>query len=413
MILLKLLKESWVFAYQGLVLNKLRSLLSLLGITIGIFAIISVLTLVDSLEKGIRDGVATLGDDVIFIQKWPWGGGPNYEWWKFFKRPQPLPSEVRLLEAYDLPVLGIAYTGEFRRKVEYGKATLQGVSVNAVSTGYDKVKNLSISSGRYFTDKEIRGGSPLAIVGYGIAENFFGDSELALLKEIKIAGLRVTIIGVLEKEGDGIFGNSADETVVVPVNFAKSLTNVRNVDAAIMVKAAAGISNDQLKDELEGTMRAIRRIKPKEESDFALNESSLINNQLDEFFGVVNMAGFLIGFLSIIVGGFSIANIMFVSVKERTNLIGIQKALGAKNYFILLQFLFEAAFLAVVGGLIGLFVIFLMTVTVSTFTDFELALSFKNILLGVGISATIGVLSGIVPAFFASRLDPVIAIRSN
>lgn len=413
MILLKLLKESWVFAYQGLVLNKLRSLLSLLGITIGIFAIISVLTLVDSLEKGVRAGVASLGDDVVFVQKWPWGNGMNYEWWKYFKRPQPDPDEVKKLRAYDPPASGIAYVGEFSRKLEYGKVALQNVQIQAISEGYERVKNLKIKDGRYFTEKELRSGSPMIILGYGIAESFFGDPELALYKQIKIAGLRVTVIGVFEKEGSSIFGNSMDEMALVPVNYAKNLTNFRYVDGAIMVKAAAGVTNDQLKDELEGYMRAIRRTRPRELSDFALNESSVINNSLDGLFGVLNTVGFLIGILSILVGGFSIANIMFVSVKERTNLIGIQKALGAKNYFILLQFLIEAALLAVLGGLIGLFLIFLITVIVTAATEFTLTLSFANIVLGVTISASIGVLSGIIPAYFASKLDPVEAIRSN
>lgn len=412
MILLKLLKESWVFAYQGLVLNKLRSFLSLLGITIGILAIISVLTLVDSLERGVRDGVASLGDDVIFIQKWPWGGGMNYEWWKYFQRPQPEPSEVSKLRALNPPADGIAYMGSFNRTVDYKKISLQNIEIQAVSDGYDRVKTLKIEEGRFFTDKELRSGSPMIILGYGLAETFFGSPALAMYKEVKVAGNRATVIGVFEKEGSSIFG-SADETALVPVNFGKNLTNFRYVDGSIMVKAAPGVTNDQLKDELEGRMRAIRRIRPREKSDFALNESSLINSSLDGTFGVLNTVGFLIGILSIIVGGFSIANIMFVSVKERTSLIGIQKALGAKNYFILLQFLFEAAFLAVAGGAIGLFIIFIVTLLVSATTEFAIVLSMGNIIIGITISATIGVLSGIVPAYFASRLDPVEAIRSN
>ncbi len=413
MILLKLLKESWVFAYQGLVLNKLRSLLSLLGITIGIFAIISVLTLVDSLEDGVRDGVASLGDDVIFIQKWPWGGGPGFEWWKYYQRPQAQPDEVKKVLAYNPPAAGVAYNGDFSRKVSYKSATLENVSIVAVSEDFERVKSLSILTGRFMTQNEFRSGAPICVIGYGIAENLFGNPELALYKEIKIAGLRTAVVGVFEKEGSSIFGDSVDEQIMLPVNYAKNMTNLRNVGGAIMVKAAAGVTNDQLKDELEGIMRNIRRIRPKEDNNFALNESSVINNQLDGLFGIINTAGFFIGIMSILVGGFSIANIMFVSVKERTSLIGIQKALGAKNYFILLQFLFEAAFLAVVGGVIGLFLIWLGTLAGSAIFDVSVVLTVKNIVLGIGISAIIGLLSGIIPAFFASRLDPVEAIRSS
>ncbi|MGB0167019.1 MAG: ABC transporter permease, partial [Luteibaculum sp.] len=316
-------------------------------------------------------------------------------------------------KSYNPPASGIAYMGDFSRKLDYKGATLENVNIQAVSEDYEQVKSLKLFTGRLFTDNEYRSGNPLLVLGYGIAENFFGDPQLALFKEVKVDGLRATVVGVFEKEGSSIFGDSMDETVLIPVNFAKNLTNLRNVDGSIMVKAAAGVSNSQLQDELEGIMRNIRRIRPKEDNDFALNESSLINTQLDGLFGVINTAGFFIGILSILVGGFSIANIMFVSVKERTNLIGIQKALGAKNYFILLQFLFEAAFLAVVGGLIGLFLIFIGTLLGSAFTDFTVTLTLKNIILGVGISAIIGLLSGIIPAYFASRLDPVDAIRSN
>jgi putative ABC transport system permease protein len=181
----------------------------------------------------------------------------------------------------------------------------------------------------------------------------------------------------------------------------------------IMVKARAGVSNDELIDELTGIMRAIRKLKPMADDSFALNQTSMISGQVNSLFDVVGVAGWAIGGFSILVGGFGIANIMFVSVKERTNLIGIQKSLGAKNYFVLLQFLAEAVMLSVIGGIIGLLLIFVGTFVVEALMDMEVGLTRSNIILGLTISALIGVVSGSVPAYSASQMDPVEAIRTN
>ena len=181
----------------------------------------------------------------------------------------------------------------------------------------------------------------------------------------------------------------------------------------IAVKARPQVSNAELKDELTGIMRSIRKIKPSAEDNFAINETDIIAKGFDSLFSVIAMVGWIIGGFSLLVGGFGIANIMFVSVKERTNIIGIQKALGAKNYFILLQFLFEAIFLSIIGGIVGLLIILIMTLIVSNTTSFHLILTQGNIFLGIGVSAIIGLVSGIIPAFTASRLDPVEAMRSS
>jgi len=202
---------------------------------------------------------------------------------------------------------------------------------------------------------------------------------------------------------------------LVPLNYARSLIDIRseNLQPEIRVRAKPGVSNEELISELTGLMRSIRKTKPRAESDFALNQTSLISNQFDELFDIVGVAGWIIGGFSILVGGFGIANIMFVSVKERTNIIGIQKSLGAKNYFILLQFLFESVFLSVLGGVIGLLIVFIITLLAGDSFGMDIVLSRSNIILGITISILIGVVSGFVPAYGASQLDPVEAIRSN
>ena len=232
-------------------------------------------------------------------------------------------------------------------------------------------------------------------------------------EKIKIFGRKLYVIGVIKKEGEDVFGNSNDNWILVPVNCARNVVDVNNVGTTIIVKGKAHISNEQMKDELTGIMRSVRKLPPKADDDFAINETDIISKGFDELFAVIAMVGWIIGGFSLLVGGFGIANIMFVSVKERTTQIGIQKSLGAKNYFILLQFLFEAVFLSLMGGIVGLLTVYVLTFVVSSVFDFKLILSFGNILLGIGVSILIGLFSGFIPAWTASRLNPVDAIRSN
>jgi putative ABC transport system permease protein len=409
---IRLFKESILFAVQALVVNRLRTILSLLGVTIGIFAIISVFTMVDSMEKGIRDGVASLGDDVIFIQKWPWEMGGNYPWWKYWQRPEPSVKDELMLAKRDGLVKATAFMADGDRTVEYLNNSVEGAKIMIVSHTYNEVKKLDIVEGRYFTPTESASGRNLAIIGADIAEGLFPNGNV-LDKKIKIGGAKVTVIGLFKKEGESMIGNSMDEVVLIPVNFARSIIKVKNLGGTILAKGKEGVNIEALKDDLRKNMRSIHKLKPREDDDFALNESSVISSGLDGLFSAINSAGLIIGLFSIIVGGFSIANIMFVSVRERTSLIGIQKALGAKNYFILLQFLFEAVFLCLLGGLIGLLLIYGLTFVASSMLEMEIVLTMKNIITGLTLSAVIGLVSGVVPAVSASKLDPVEAIRAN
>jgi putative ABC transport system permease protein len=414
MLYLKLLTESILFAIHALVANKLRTFLSLLGITIGIFAIISVFTMVDSLERKIKDSVSSLGDNVIFVQKWPWTFGPDYPWWKYWQRPLPQVSELDEIVKRSYLAESAAFIASVRGTVSYKSNNVERSEFLAVSHDYNKVKSFELSEGRYFTDIESSSGRSVAIIGSTIAQNLFGNDN-PLGKQFKVRGVRINVIGVFTPEGESMFGESIDNQVMVPINFARNYIDIKDesTNPFIMVKGKEGTTNEELIDELTGIMRSLRKLKPKVEDNFALNEISLISKGFDQLFTVVNLAGGIIGIFSIIVGGFGIANIMFVSVKERTNIIGIQKSLGAKNSFILFQFLSEAVILCLIGGGIGLLVIFLGTVVINLIADMGIVLSLKNIITGLGISATIGLIAGIVPAWFASRLDPVEAIRSN
>jgi putative ABC transport system permease protein len=414
MLFLNLFRESFYFALTALRVNKLRTVLSLLGVTIGIFAIISVFTAVDSLEKKLRDSVASLGDNVIFIQKWPWTFGSDYPWWKYINRPQASPAELEVIQRRVKSASAVAFEVSAKHTVQHENTMIENVDVLGVSQEYEKVSNFELAEGRYFVESESVGGRSVGIIGSSVADALFPRQD-AVGKDMKLFGRKVTIIGVFKKQGESIIGNSTDSEVLLPLNFMRDFVDTRKESAnpLILVKAKPGISNEQLKDELTGIMRGVRKLKPSVEENFALNETSLISNGFDGLFGIVGFAGWFIGGFSILVGGFGIANIMFVSVRERTNQIGIQKSLGAKNYFILAQFLLESVLLCMLGGLIGLLFVFIGIQIADKGMDISLSLSSANVILSMTISILIGIISGFIPAYSASQLDPVEAIRMN
>jgi len=415
MILLKIIQESFRFAIQGLIGNKLRTFLSLLGVTIGVFAIISVFTVVDSLERNIRKSVESLGDNVVFVTKWPWAMDGEYPWWKYYQRPVPMLKELPVLEQRLEMAEAVAFVARVGKKTaKFESNDVEGIGVTAVSHDYQDVYGFELSSGRYFSLLESATGKPVAVIGSNIVKELFkGDDPLG--KEIKFMGKKALVIGVFEKAGDSIIGNSDDDNIVIPVKFARNFMrlNSESTNPMFMVKSKQGVTNDQLKDDLTRVMRSVRRLSPKADDNFALNETSMLSKGIDMLFGVIDLAGIIIGGFSLLVGGFGIANIMFVSVKERTNIIGVQKAIGAKNYFILLQFLFEAILLCLIGGALGLLLVYSGTIFANHYIEFDIALSTNNIVTGLWVSVLIGVVSGMIPALSAARLDPVEAIRSG
>jgi len=415
MIIVRLIIESFIFAYNSLVVNRLRTFLSLLGITIGIFCIISVFTIIDSLERTIRDSMSKLGSNVIYVQKWPWAPPPGeteYPWWKYLNRPDPKLSETQeILRRSGLSQYAVFNYG-FNRTVKVGSSKAENTEIIGASSGLIETWSLKIANGRPLTEDEFNSGTNFAMLGSDIGEQLFpGISPVG--KSVKIEGFTIYIVGVFEKMGNDVFGTSMDKRVLMPVKFAARMVDPRlESGQSIIVKGKADIPALRLSEELEGIMRSIRRIKPSAENDFALNEVSLISGRLDSLFKVFDIAGWIIGGFAILVGGFGIANIMFVSVKERTKIIGLQKALGAKSKFILLEFLFEASVLSLIGGIIGLLIIYILTFVVSKTYDFNLVLTLGNIVTGLLISVVIGLIAGVVPARSAAHLDPVTAMNA-
>jgi len=411
-IIFRLIGDSVKFALNSLVINKLRTVLSLLGITIGIFSIISVMTTIDSLERSIRDNVSSLGNNKIYIQKWPWSFGKDYPWWKYMNRPLPSLEEAEKIKQQSVYAESVAFTASTSKTAEYEDKYVENTGVMLVSHDYDQVQEIEIEKGRYFSQLESNNGKNVAIIGAVIAESLFGELN-PIDKKIKVSGRKINIIGVCKKEGDDMFNSSMDEVIMIPVNFGKNIFDIESdaLNPFITVKAKENVSAEQLVDELTIIMRTIRRLKPMEEDNFALNQASMISKGLDSIFKILDIAGIIIGGFAILVGGFGIANIMFVSVKERTKEIGIQKAIGAKSYLILIQFLTEASVLSLVGGIVGLILVWLLTIVARSMTPLNFALSFGNILTGTLISIFIGVVSGYAPARKAAKLDPVEAMN--
>jgi len=411
-VFLRLISDSIKFAFSSLINNKLRTFLSLLGVTIGIFSIISVMTTIDSLERSIRENVSSLGNNTIYIQKWPWSFSEDYPWWKYIKRPLPKIEEAELIKERSVYAENVAFVASTQKTVEFGEKSIENTGIMFASYEYGSLRELEIENGRYFTEMESHSGKNVAIIGSYIAEELYQGAN-PINKKIKVNGRKLKVIGVFKKQGEDMFNNSMDQFVLIPVSFGKTMFDVESdaLNPFICVTAKEGISVEQLKDELAIIMRTIRRLKPVEEDDFALNQASMIAKGLDKIFGIIDLAGWIIGGFAILVGGFGIANIMFVSVKERTRQIGIQKAIGAKSYLILTQFLTEAVVLSLFGGLIGLLLVWILTLIASGLTPLSFALSLQNIVSGTMISVIIGIVSGFAPARKAANLDPVIAMN--
>jgi putative ABC transport system permease protein len=411
---LRLLSESFSFAINALRNNKLRTLLSLLGVTIGIFSIIAVLAAVDSMDKKIKEDLSDMDMNTVYLMNFSFGPS-EVPRWKREQFPKVTYDEFEFLKKSIPSIEKISFNFFARNEsVKFESKTVNSIRVKPSTEDFFDIEPIKIETGRLFNGAESNSGSPVIVIGSEVANGLFENTD-PIGKKIRLYGQKLTVIGVLKKQGQGMFGDSNDVAVFFPVNFLRRMYGDENdaLRAAILIKPEKGIDIEEFKAELAQKLRVHRGVKTGEIDNFFMNVLSGFTDFIDNIVGQMNAIGWGISAFSLLVGGFGIANIMFVSVKERTNLIGIQKALGAKNKFILFQFLIEAVILSLIGGLIGMFLVWVIAIILSSTLDFEFVLSASNMLLGSGLAAFIGLIAGIIPAISASKLDPVEAIRSG
>ncbi len=416
-ILLRVIYESISQALQQLRANLLRTFLSLLGVTIGIFCIIGVKSAVDSLQDNVMSSLDKLGDDVVYISKMPWQEDPGQNFWKYRRRPSPNYNDYEAIKRKVKSADLINYNQFIGVKTaKWRSNSVERVFIGANTYDFMDIYNVDLAKGRYYTQGEYHRGENKVLIGHAVAEGLFGNID-PIGKKIKLAGHDLEVIGVFKKSGKDIINiMNFDPSICVSYELAKKIANVKNVHAwgaSINVKVKEGYSINQLKDELTWVLRAERKLKPKEKDNFALNTQSILASLLDQLFGVLGGIGIIIGLFAMVVGMVSVANIMFVSVKERTNIIGIKKAIGAKRTVILLEFLIESIVLCILGGIIGLGLVYVFFNLMEDSLPFAIYVNWSNIVFGIGVSIIVGVLSGFIPAFRAAHMDPVVAIRSN
>ena len=411
---LRLFKESFYFAINALTNNKLRTFLSLIGVTVGIFSIIAVLAAVDSLDQNIKGQLAGIDKNTMYVTRFSFGP-TEVPRWQRDNFPQTKYDDYEFIRRNVSGIKASAFALiSGAQTIRYQDRTLENINTTPVSNEIYDIDDLKLFKGRFYNETESNTGAPVVVLGFNLAKNLF-ENEEPVGKTVRIYGRKLKVIGVLKKFG-GLNMDSPDEKAFLPANFARRFMNTgkNGVLTMIILKPNQGIDINAFEEVLKQKYRRYRGLKPDDIDNFFITKLSGFTDMIDGIISFMNTIGWVISGFSLLVGGFGIANIMFVSVKERTNIIGIQKAMGAKSRFILFQFLFEAITLAVIGGLVGLFLVWVGTLIGSSMTDdFEFVLSFKNMVLGFTVSSIIGLIAGILPANSAARLDPVEAIRSG
>ncbi len=411
---LTILWNSFKMALGELKANKLRTFLSLFGITIGIFCIIGVLATIDSLQSKIKSDLSSFGNNSVYIDKWDYSGGPEYPWWKFVKRPSMKMEEMEFVKKKSTLASNMAFVMQTQESFSYEDNVLKGVNIYGITPDYKKIQSFNIGYGRYLSESDFTRGVPYVVIGYKVAEELYGKADKGVGKTITYKGRKLLVIGVIEKQGSAIInGYDYDKSTIVTHNYMASVYNPDNLGPVIMVQPKPGITSKALQEELTGIMRQIRKLSPTQDDNFTCNDVAQFKDQVESVFGAVNKGGWAIAGLSLIVGAFGVANIMFVTVRERTSQIGLKKAIGAKSSSILYEFLLESAFLCIIGGLVGLFLVWILTLALSSFLPFAITIAPSIIFLAFSICIILGVVSGIIPASIAAKMNPVEAIRTK
>lgn len=397
------LKENVIIALKALRQHKMRSVLTTLGIIIGVLTVVSVASIISGLNKGFKDKLSFLGSNTLYIQKYPWM--THGEWYKYRNRPDITMQNYEYLnKQMDPDEVVIAPSISTHRELKYGKNSLESVDVNGVVKASEIVSNITLASGRYFTNLEIDRRKNRVVIGNTIKEKLF-ENENPLGKRIKIGGQPFYVIGVMEKKGK-FLGNDLDINIFIPIgSFFKNFGYHRSISIEAKVLNVAQF--ESIKEKMHYLMRFSRGLKPGSEDNFSINQQEMIQQQYDSLTGGLYTAAIGIGTLALLVGGIGIMNIMLVSVTERQKEIGIRKAIGATNGIISFQFLVESVIICSMGGIIALLLSFFVALGIKAATPFPASVPTWSIFMGIGFSWFIGIFFGLYPAHQAAKLDPI------
>lgn len=402
------LKESMMIALRAIRANKIRSILTMLGIIIGVTSVVVMTTAIKGIDNSFQNGISALGSDVLYIDKWAWFS--NEDWWKMRNRKNLTMEEYEEFKSKAKLPLATAPVANTRQTVKYEDRRTDGVNINGSSADYVRTTNFTFSEGRFYSEIEGKSSRQVAVLGSELAKNLF-PRENAIDKTIKVGGVNYKVVGVLTEQGSFMLGDfNPDNQVFVPIGtIFKNFTNQMHGSVTFNVRAASPALLEDTKAEAEGIMRKIRGLTYDEENDFSINQQEGLMDNYNSVVGVIQVAGLFITGLSLFVGAIGIMNIMFVSVKERTKEIGLRKAIGAKRRTILGQFLLESSTICLMGGLIGLLLAILLSMMVNQFIP--TSVQYDAVIVAILISLLTGVIAGLAPAYTAAKMDPVEALR--
>lgn len=401
--------EAMASATKAIASHKMRSVLTTLGIVIGITSVTSMATVINGIERYFDESMARLGTDVLYVEKWPWMTGPGTKWWEYMNRPNIEPELAEVIDQRARYISAAAPVVSTSRPVSYKGNTVAPVRIEASTSDYGRVHTVEIENGRFYSQLDDRTARRVAVIGASIADRLF-PHETPLGKHIRLDGNRFMVIGVLKRQGSGSDqGMSSDEEVHVPISAFESMFGLRNRSVSVRAKAVETVSLETAKDELTGILRVARKVDAFEENNFEINEQQTLRAQMAPVKTAIYGIGLFLTALALLVGGIGVMNIMFVSVKERTREIGLRKAVGAKRRAILGQFLIEAIIVCLIGGIIG--VLFAAGIAALINIVFTAYLPFATVMLAFAICVLIGVSFGLAPAWTAAKSDPIESLR--
>jgi len=399
--------EGFRIALQALKVNKIRSTLTALCIIIGI----TMVTIVDSVTTGMdvtfEESMAMMGQDVVYVQKWPWGMGGEYKWWEYRNRKEIELEYVEQIRDYSRYASNVTAVANRGTSIRYKDKSAEGVGLSGATANYLSIQGLNIAEGRMYVDQEVRSGSKVAVIGNTLMESLF-EMETALGKQIRVGGQKFTVIGILEKQGKFLGLEDTDNRIIIPISAYKQIYGLRyGLQIGVQFPSQEAMKEGEY--ELEGIMRRIRQLDATADNDFALNKPEAFKEQLEGMKAGIYAVGFILSGLSLLIGGIGVMNIMFVSVRERTKEIGIRKAVGAKSWEILTQFLLEAIAICLLGGIIGVALAGGLTILINQV--FVAVMNVSVVIVAFSICTIVGVTFGFIPAYRAAKSDPIESLR--